>query len=224
MDFEKTLMDLYDRESEHNPKAYENIPAILKKAEELYEKEKEKLEPEKDIGQSLRSTKGSSFEKLMVHILSKMIDEAGLPFKLIRGATLTGEQTDMVLETVKRNILVHFGTLGTQGYFMPDADIIVYHPADASVKAIISCKISLRERIAQTGYWKLKLRASSYTRHIKAFFLTPDRDKRMIRDRIDKSKAIVIHELDAAYVLRKNLVEQYNFRKLERIKEDLQGL
>ena len=105
---------------------------------------------------------------------------------------------------------------------MPDADIIVYDPSDASVKAIISCKISLRERIAQTGYWKLRLRSCPVTRHIKMFFLTPDRDNTFTNNKINKSKAIVLHELDVAYILHENFVEQHNLRRLERITDDLQ--
>ena len=123
-----------------------------------------------------------------------------------------------ILCKVKRNILVD---LGIYGCHMPDADIVVYDPFDASVKAIISCKISLRERIAQTAYWKLRLRSCPVTRHIKMFFLTPDKDKTLENEKIDKSKAIVLHELDVAYILRENFVEQHNLRRLERITEDL---
>jgi hypothetical protein len=34
----------------------------------------------------------------------------------------------------------------------------------------------MRERIAETGYWKLKLKNSKVTRHIKIFFATLDED------------------------------------------------
>ena len=212
------LQNLYDEEVKRNPKAYENLPVILEKAEELYVQEKQKDGFKGDMGQSWRSWSGQNFEKLMVHILSKLIDEAGLPLELIQGSILQNIQTDETLIRVKRNILVDFGIYGCH---LPDADIVVYDPSDASVKAIISCKISLRERIAQTAYWKLRLRSCPVTRHIKMFFLTPDKDKTLENEEKDKSKAIVLYELDVAYILRENFVEQHNLRKLERITDDL---
>lgn len=213
------LQDLYDEEVKRNPKAYENLPTFLEKVEKLYVREKEKDDFKGDMGQSWRSWNGQNFEKLMIHILSRLIDDAGIPLELIRGSILEKQQNDSMLGRVKRNILVD---LGIYGCHMPDADIVVYDPSDASVKAIISCKISLRERIAQTAYWKLRLRSCPVTRHIKMFFLTPDKDKTLENEKIDKSKAIVLHELDVAYILRENFVEQHNLRRLERITEDLQ--
>ena len=191
----------------------------MEKVEKLYVREKEKDDFKGDMGQSWRSWNGQNFEKLMIHILSRLIDDAGIPLELIRGSILEKQQNDTILCKVKRNILVD---LGIYGCHMPDADIVVYDPFDASVKAIISCKISLRERIAQTAYWKLRLRSCPVTRHIKMFFLTPDKDKTLENEKIDKSKAIVLHELDVAYILRENFVEQHNLRRLERITEDLQ--
>jgi len=220
MSFEfEDLQDLYDEEVKRNPKAYENLPTFLEKVEKLYVREKEKDDFKGDMGQSWRSWNGQNFEKLMIHILSRLIDDAGIPLELIRGSILEKQQNDSMLGRVKRNILVD---LGIYGCHMPDADIVVYDPSDASVKAIISCKISLRERIAQTAYWKLRLRSCPVTRHIKMFFLTPDKDKTLENEKIDKSKAIVLHELDVAYILRENFVEQHNLRRLERITEDLQ--
>ena len=219
MPFEfEDLQDLYDEEVKRNPKAYENLPVFLEKVEKLYVREKEKDDFKGDMGQSWRSWNGQNFEKPMIHILSRLIDDAGIPLELIRGSILEKQQNDSMLGRVKRNILVD---LGIYGCHMPDADIVVYDPSDASVKAIISCKISLRERIAQTAYWKLRLRSCPVTRHIKMFFLTPDKDKTLENEKIDKSKAIVLHELDVAYILRENFVEQHNLRRLERITEDL---
>ena len=220
MPFEfEDLQRLYDEELEHNPKAYGNLPAFLDKVEELYVQEKEKDGFKGDMGQSWRSWSGQNFEKLAFHILSKLIDEAGLPLALIRGSTLEKQQNDAMLCKVKRNILVDFGI---HGCHMPDADIVVYDPSDASVKAIISCKISLRERIAQTAYWKLRLRSCPITRHIKLFFLTFDRDEIFEDEKINKSKIIVLYELDVTYIFRENFVEQHNLRRFERIIDDLQ--
>jgi type II restriction enzyme len=57
---------------------------------------------------------------------------------------------------------------------LPDVDMIILDPSDGYVLAVISIKVTLRERIAQTGYWKLKLSAASVTKDIKVYFITPD--------------------------------------------------
>jgi len=48
---------------------------------------------------------------------------------------------------------------------------------------VISSKVTLRERIAQTGYWKLKLLKDEATKHIKVYFITPDEDGTLSRFR-----------------------------------------
>jgi type II restriction enzyme len=50
-------------------------------------------------------------------------------------------------------------------------DIIIFDPADSSVLAVVSVKVTLRERIAQTGYWKVKLSNAPVTKDIKVYFI-----------------------------------------------------
>ena len=98
MPFEfEDLQDLYDEEVKHNPKAYENLPAFLEKVEKLYVREKEKDDFKGDMGQSWRSWNGQNFEKLMIHILSRLIDDAGIPLELIQGSILEKQQNDNTL-------------------------------------------------------------------------------------------------------------------------------
>ena len=62
MDFEKIpYRTLRSENLEHNPKAYENIPDILKKAEQVFVKGKEREGYKGDIGQSLRSNERIEF-------------------------------------------------------------------------------------------------------------------------------------------------------------------
>ncbi len=71
---------------------------------------------------------------------------------------------------------------------------------------IISCKITLRERIAQTAYWKLKLASDPVTMHIRGYFITADEDGNLIRslpEEPSRNRIIVEHELDGTYVFRK---------------------
>lgn len=71
-------------------------------------------------------------------------------------------------EVVMRKLAIKYG----EYLLLPDTDIaIVNHvfeePWKSKILAIIPCKTSLRERIAQACYWKLKLVSSDVTRNIK---------------------------------------------------------
>jgi type II restriction enzyme len=67
----------------------------------------------------------------------------------------------------------------------------------------------LRERIAQTGYWKIKLSADKVTEHIKVFFVTPDEDCTLAnRNPAKKGRAIVEVDTDGSYVMCPNPIEE----------------
>jgi type II restriction enzyme len=109
-------------------------------------------------------------------------------------------------DKVKRNLLVDFGDYGMH---LPDVDIIVFDPSDSQVLAVISVKVTLRERIAQTGYWKLKLSSAAATKEIKAYFITPDEDGTLATMKpAKKGRAIVEVDTDGSYVLSKSDIEQ----------------
>jgi type II restriction enzyme len=102
--------------------------------------------------------------------------------------------------------LVDYGEFGSH---LPYVDIIIYHPRDLKVIAAISSKVTLRERIAQTGYWKIKLSADEATKHIKVFFVTPDEDGTLtIKTPTKKGRAIVEVDTDGSYVMSETKVEE----------------
>ncbi len=74
---------------------------------------------------------------------------------------------------IKRNLLVDYDEFGA---YLPDVDMVIFDPKDSRVVAVLSSKVTLRERIAQTGYWKIKLACNKVTQHIKVYFITPDED------------------------------------------------
>lgn len=211
------LMKLYRKRLETNPKAYEEISDILEEMRPIHRADAIRRGVS-DVDQSWRRWKGSNFEGFVRCIVASSI-ETQLPLKVIDGSILSGRTVDRELSRVKRNLLVDFGEHGS---FLPDADIVVYSPADGAVKAIISCKVTLRERVAQAGYWKLRLLADEVTEHIKVLFATPDEDNALMSDRPNKSKAIALHELDGTYVLRKGASEKPHLKALCRIVEELQ--
>ncbi len=136
-------------------------------------------------------------EKLIQFIISVEIKELGL--KIINGNKLE-RRTNLSEELgkVKRNLVIDYNEFGMH---LPDVDIIIYNPTNCSVIAVISSKVTLRERIAQTGYWKLKLLQDDATKDIKVYFVTPDEDNDFVSSKQHrKGRAIVEVDLDGTYV------------------------
>ena len=145
-------------------------------------------------------------EKLIVHILTKEVRKMGLD--LVQGHMLERNSSTLpkVLDKVKRNLLIDFGE---QGMHLPDVDIIIFNPANSQVLAVVSVKVTLRERVAQTGYWKLKLAAAPVTSGIKVYFITPDEDGTLVRSRpAKKGRAIVEVDTDGGYVMSEDKIEE----------------
>ena len=124
---------------------------------------------------------------------------------------------------VKRNLLVDYGEFGSH---LPDVDIIIYNPKDFKVIAAISSKVTLRERIAQTGYWKIKLASDKATKHIKVYFVTPDEDGTLtIRKPAKKGRAIVEVDLDGSYVMSETEIQESEKVKMfDKFIDDLKAL
>ena len=101
--------------------------------------------------------------------------------------------------------------------------------------AIVSCKTSLRERIAQACYWKLKLLSNDTTKNVKVFLTTTDNDNDFVlQENREKSfggrsrnRIIAEYELDGVYILRDDFNKAWESQKVkryERIFEDLQRI
>ena len=84
----------------------------------------------------------------------------------------------------------------------------------------------MRERIAQTGYWKIKLSQDRTTNHIKVFFITPDEDETLVKKKpAKKGRAIVELDTDGSYVLSETEIEESNKVKMfDKFIEDLKKL
>ena len=109
---------------------------------------------------------------------------------------------------------------------LPDVDIVIYEPQTCKVLAVISSKVTLRERIAQTGYWKLKFLQDENTKHIRVYFITPDEDGTLTRKKqAKKGRAIVEMDLDGSYVMTEERIEESDKVKLfEHFIDDLRNL
>ena len=172
----------------------------------------------------MRAWKGKNLEKIVLHMLGKEIELLGL--RIVEGNELertSGSNLPKELGQVKRNLLVDFGEFG---FHLPDVDLIVYEPKTLKVLAVISSKVTLRERIAQTGYWKIKLSGDEVTKHIKVFFVTPDEDNTLsLRKPAKKGRVILEVDTDGSYVMSQTPVEESSKVKMfDKFIDDLKKL
>lgn len=188
----------------HGANAYRHISSLLKRAKKRHRAEFQGNDHE----QSWRSFKGKSVEKLILHIITDSVES--LRLRVINGNQLERtNETNLspTLSKVKRNLVVDYGKCG---YQLPDVDLIIYKPRTCKIVAVVSSKVTLRERVAQTGYWKLKLQAQSLTKHIKVYFMTLDEDGTLTRVSrpVKKGRAIVETDTDGVYVLSEEDIEE----------------
>ena len=163
-----------------------------------------------ELGRSWRASEGDTFRERILHMIAAPIESLGL--KVVDSSKLEGSKLMPQLDAVKRNVVIDYGEFGMQ---LPDVDIVVYNPKNYQVIAIISSRTSIRERVAQTGYWKFKLLESENTKHIKVYLITPDAKEDLARmDPAKESRVIAEIELDGTYVLTAEELEESDKVKL----------
>jgi len=212
---------IYDKyKKKYNKNAYKYVSQVFIEAKPLHKKSF----TGNDHEQSWRAFKGKNLEKLIVHIIESEVKDLGL--KIVDGNKL--ERTNETnlseeLSNIKRNLLIDYGEFG---YHLPDADIIIYKPKSFKVIAILSSKVTLRERIAQSGYWKLKLSSQKLTKDIQVYFITPDEDGTLItKNPAKKGRAIVEVDLDGSYVLSEiNIEESNKVKPFDKFIDDLKKI
>lgn len=223
MNFDDLKRLYLEKKEKYGSNIYKHISELLKEAKETHRQDwLQNPTPNGDHEQSWRAFKGKNLEKLIQYIITDEVEEIGL--KVANGNQLErSTKLPIELSQVKRNLVVNFGEFGMH---LPDVDIVIYNPSSFKVLAIISSKVTLRERIAQTGYWKLKLSQDEATKDIKVYFITPDEDGTLTHKApIKKGRAIVEVDLDGSYVLTEEQIEESNKVKLfEHFIEDLKKL
>jgi len=205
----KDIIKLYEeKKTIHGDKAFKHISELFREAKELHHKDwLRKPTKSGDHEQSWRAFKGKNLEKLILHIIKKEVES--LRLKIVEGNKLERTRSgnlSLELSKVKRNLLVDYGEFGSH---LPDIDIVIYEPMTTKILAVISSKVTLRERIAQTGYWKIKLSSDKVTEHIKVFFVTPDEDGTLSTKKpAKKGRAIVEIDTDGSYVMSESPVDE----------------
>lgn len=130
-------------------------------------------------------------------------------------------------EQVKKNPALYHRILldyGNNESALPDIDSVVAdydfaNPKKTVIIAILSCKTSLRERIAQACYWKIKLKQSPKTKHVKVYLVTADNDHDFeLDEKGEKTRDRIIaeHELDGVYVLKGDFKQEWESDKVKR--------
>jgi len=207
------LIEIYEqRKKQFGDETFKHISEILSEAKEqhridfLESKTAERAYAEgrePDHEQSWRAFKGKNLEKLILYIIQDEVESLGL--RITTDNKLNATRLSAELSRVRRNLVVHYGPYD----LLPDTDLVIYDPSDCEVIVVISSKVTLRERIAQTAYWKLKLKDDPVTEHIKSLFVTPDEDGDLVhrlpttgKAKGFKGRIIVEHDTDGAYVLR----------------------
>ena len=220
------LIKLYEKKKAlYGIETYRHISELLDEAKELHKKDWMKNPtPDQDHEQSWKAFKGKNLEKLVVYIIKDEVESLGL--KIVDGNKLERTKSNNLsfeLSSVKRNLLVDYGEFGSH---LPDVDIIIYNPKTYKIIAVISSKVTLRERIAQTGYWKIKLSNDKVTEHIKVFFVTPDEDGTLTtRIPAKKGRAIVEVDTDGSYVMSERTVEESpKVKMFDKFMDDLKKL
>ncbi len=225
----KDLIEMYeDKKIQFGDKAYLHISEIFDEIREEYKKEylaSPKAEKKRaqgklpDAEQSWKPFKGSNFEKLVLHIIEREIESLNL--KCIPGNSLATEHLPTELSKVYYNLVLRYGRYSV----LPDADLVIYEPKTSRVVGIISCKITLRERVAQTAYWKLKLMSDPLRMHIRGYLVTADEDGDLVAGmaKPSRDRIIVEHDLDGTYVLR-DVSESDNVKAFPKLIEDIRRL
>ncbi|MDH5695292.1 MAG: BsaWI family type II restriction enzyme [Dehalococcoidia bacterium] len=226
----KDLIEMFEsKRKQWGDDAYLHISEIFEEAREKYKQEylaspkAQKVIAQgkvPDAEQSWKAFKGKNFEKLILHTIADKF-QAELNLRCILGQWLSRKKLSEELGKVYRNLLIRYG----QWSLLPDVDLVIYEPTNCRVVGVISCKITLRERIAQTAYWKLKLAADPLTMHIKGYFVTADEDGDLVEGMVkpSRNRILVEHELDGTYTLR-HVAESEKVKTFPKLIEDIRRL
>jgi type II restriction enzyme len=207
-----------------------NADVPLAKTHEIWEQiySYKKAYMKSESSQSWNSYIGRVFQRIIYYVLKRYIAEISQTEQFNNLALFTEEEIDSN-DFLHQKLSIKYGK---KERVLPDADMVIadYYHFDQNksvIVAIVSCKTSLRERIAQACYWKLKLLSSDSTKHIRVFLATSDNDKDFDLDENgDKSRDRIIaeYELDGVYILKDNFRHEWESQKIkhyERVFEDL---
>jgi len=179
----------------------------------------------KDAEQSWHTFIGNKFQQLIYSILKGYVDRLKSKNSVFRTLLVLKEDEIGKNDILSRKLAIRYGDY----LLLPDTDLAIVDysfedPWKSRILAIVSCKTSLRERIAQACYWKLKLLSSDTTKHIKVFLASTDNDKDFVigntrRESFQgksRNRTISEYELDGVYILREDFRDEWESEKVKR--------
>lgn len=181
--------------------------------------------------QSWHTFVGHTFEKLIYSVLENYISQLSKKTEF-KNLVLLSDSELKKNDVLVKKLSVRYGD---DQLLLPDTDMVIAdynfsNPWTSEIVGIISCKTSLRERIAQACYWKLKLLSSDTTKNVRVFLATTDNDEDFVlkekRNHGGKSRNRIIaeYELDGIYILRGDFKREWESSKVkhyEQIFDDL---
>lgn len=186
------------------------------------EYKKEKRKEGKDANQSWNSWSGKTLQSLIKFIIEDYILSLNYPIGITDDSSLRNKKLSADLDKVRRNIEIFYDCYS----IIPDADIVLYDKKNFKIIAVLSCKASLRERVAQAAYWKLKFQYNDTTKKILYYLLSTDNDGDFldVGEKISRDRIIVEYgEIDKAYIFR-DIPESDKVKNFSKIFIDFKNL
>ncbi|MEM1681286.1 MAG: BsaWI family type II restriction enzyme [Sulfolobales archaeon] len=131
--------------------------------------------------QAWKTCKGALYEYAVFRAIKQVIDNSRLrnSLKVVKG----------------REIYIYRNQIAIRNWndIFPDVDLLIVDKDNQLVKAIASCKTSLRERLTETAFWKRELERYANTKNIKVMFITIDKDDEL---KNESNRYIILHVID----------------------------
>ena len=135
----------------------------------------------KSVDQAWKTYKGALYEYAVFKAIKQVIDNSRLrnSLKVLKG----------------REIYIYRNQIAIRNWndILPDVDLLIVNKNNQLVKAIASCKTSLRERLTETAFWKRELERYANTKNIKVMFITIDKDGEL---KNESNRYIILHVID----------------------------
>ncbi len=235
---EKTILEKIEEIEKKLGKGEITLAEALRQIKELkneYLVHIKKVKPHlKDPEQSWHSFIGKKFQELVFNTLKGYLKILKKKHPEFDGLEVLSENEIKKNDILFRKLAVRYGDY----LLLPDTDIVLVNydfanPWNSKILAIISCKTSLRERIAQACYWKLKLLSSDVTKHIKVYLATTDNDDDFSLDSkrrkesyngMSRNRIIAEYELDGIYIMRDDFKDEWESNKVKKYEKLLDDL
>lgn len=198
------LKRIYDSITSQN--YYGNLLEALENFNYLTENEIRNIlnryyENQKSVDQAWKTCKGALYEYAVFKYISYVIDKNDI----------LKDRLEILIGDKNINIYKDQITIKNWKDIFPDTDLLLIDKKSNSVRAIFSCKTSLRERITETAFWKRELERNS--KEIIFIFVTTDKDNEL---QIETNRYILLHVIDYTFITDpekyKKLIEIYKRR------------